>query len=121
MAVDGTYGRQNEALDDERAAAMVALDDGREIDRHKRLQTKLPIDFEAIREARERAAEPPDWLEEWPDDEQPPPKPQPWRCARRFEDGTVCGCLQRYPRAAGGYRCDGCGDVTLPAMMGAET
>ena len=50
-----------------RAAALVAVDTGREIDQYKRLETKRPIDFEAIREARERAAnsEPPDWLREW--------------------------------------------------------
>lgn len=28
-------------------------------------------------------------------------RPKPWRCD--------CGCLERYPRQAGGWRCDGCG------------
>jgi hypothetical protein len=51
---------------------MTAVDPGRRIDQYKRLQTKLPLDFEAIREARRQAQEPPDWLAEWPDD---PPVP----------------------------------------------
>jgi len=40
-------------------------------------------------------------------------RPKPWRCH--------CGSYERYPRQSGGYRCDGCGDVTLPAVSGAET
>lgn len=43
----------------------------------------------------------------------PQEAPKPWRCH--------CGSYERYPRQSGGYRCDGCGDVTLPAMMGAES
>jgi hypothetical protein len=83
-----------------RAATMVALDDGREIDRHKRVGTKAPVDFEAIREARERAAapDPPDWLDEWPDrDQVPAPPPPPPRC-------VTMGCEAP---AANGYVCAG--------------
>jgi hypothetical protein len=60
---------------DARAAAMVATDTGRDVDTYKRLQTRLPIDFEAIREAHQQANQEPDWLREWPDHdrEQPPP------------------------------------------------
>jgi len=35
---------------------------------------------------------------------------KPWRCH--------CGCMERYPRGAGSWRCDGCGDVVLPAVSG---
>jgi hypothetical protein len=37
-------------------------------------------------------------------------RPAPWRCR--------CGSMERYPRGAGGWRCDGCGDMTLPAVSG---
>jgi hypothetical protein len=46
-------------------------------------------------------------------------RPKPWRCSARLTSGQVCNSLQRYPRPGGGFRCDGCGDVTLPAMTGA--
>ncbi len=36
--------------------------------------------------------------------------PAAWRCQ--------CGSLERYPRPGGGWRCDGCGEVTLPAVSG---
>jgi hypothetical protein len=45
-----------------------------------------------------------------PDDSPPGPQQQ-WRCP--------CGSFERHPRTGGAYRCDGCGDVELPAMKGA--
>lgn len=43
-------------------------------------------------------------------DQDGPVRPKPWRCH--------CGSLERYPRQGGGWRCDGCGDVVLPAVSG---
>jgi hypothetical protein len=42
--------------------------------------------------------------------EPPSARPKPWRCH--------CGSYERYPRSTGGYRCDGCGDVMMPAVSG---
>jgi hypothetical protein len=47
-------------------------------------------------------------------------RPKPWRCDRRLDGGTTCTSLERYPRQGGGWRCDGCGQVTVPAVMGAS-
>jgi hypothetical protein len=54
---------------------MVALDTGRDVDEWKRVATKAPVDFEAIREARQQANQEPDWLQEWPDREEVPAPP----------------------------------------------
>jgi hypothetical protein len=67
---------------DERAAAMVATDTGRGVDQWKRPETKIPIDFEAIREARQRDQEPPLWLGDWPDTWPDDQLPDPPRCIR---------------------------------------
>jgi hypothetical protein len=63
---DGIGGHDGEETA-ERAAAMVATDSGRDVDKWKRLESRVPVDFESVREARRQAQEPPDWLEEWPD------------------------------------------------------
>jgi putative DNA primase/helicase len=69
---------------DARAAALLTVDSGRDVDKWKRIESRTPVDFEAVRRARERAEnpEPPDWLREWPDREepQPPSEPSPDRC-----------------------------------------
>ena len=90
---------------------MVATDTGRDVDTWKRVSTKAPIDFEARREARERAADldPPDWLEEWPDQE---PAPAPKLCLKSdcwelAANGFVCALHLR-------------GDPLPAAVRGAE-
>jgi hypothetical protein len=70
---------------------MVALD-GREIDRHKRVETKAPIDFEARREARQQANQEPEWVQEWPDRGEEPAPPGCMRsgCRAPAPNGFVC-------------------------------
>jgi hypothetical protein len=56
--------------------------------------------------------------------EEQPAKPKPWRCAELVK-GQPCGSLEGHSVLNGHrWRCDGCGDITLPpklpAVMGAE-
>lgn len=42
-----------------------------------------------------------------------------WRCQAWLPNGDQCMSLERYPRAAGGWRCDGCGRVERSEALAA--